>query len=682
MSEIIYPENLSLIIDVTKPPFSVVPDGKTDCTKGIKSAIDFVVKKYITAFNKTKSELEKEKDDDALLSFEVRKAGGLLNIPFPKDLPKANIIYFPKGTYLVSDTLTYSYENFYNILFSVRWLEIAGLLRFVGQEKKSTVIKLKDGAKGFEFGARKPVINFCNGEKTGVAMSNLLQNLTVDIGKNNPGAVGVRFVCNNTGLVKDVDIKSTDDNLRGYAGFEIVDEKVSCANIENLTVTGFDYGVRVTPQQHCATFENITLINQKIAGFYQKGSIVAVKNLKSYNSVSAVHLVGFTGHLSIVDSELFGGSAYNKAINAEYGFCYFRNIKAKGYDMVFEDYFKHKIYSENIPYEYSTHPVQTLFKNLPDVKSFDTKNLPAPPEFSTDYRNFKSVKEFGASGNGVSDDTEAIASALKSGAEGIYFEEGKYLITKQISVPEHIRVIDFMFCDLLMGEDLAKNENSSVFKTVGAGEPICFKNLLAWEDFHGLAALIDHSAKRNILMEMLHTQAAPLYKSNVGNIDVFINGCACTLGGVPGAGARTEKLKNEEKFIDARHIPAFSFKNQRVYAKALNPERGETEVVNDGGEIIVLGGKTEDRGTSFYTINGGKTQVLGFSVCIGADKEIPIIKSVDSHTFAVLSTMINNPGQKFPIAVSDTKNNVTKIIKDSELPKRAMLCYTLPGYLG
>ena len=67
MPHIIYPEKASAIIDVTKPPFCAIPDGKHDCTAALNKAIDFVLGEYEKELKKTIEKLAAMEDDNALI---------------------------------------------------------------------------------------------------------------------------------------------------------------------------------------------------------------------------------------------------------------------------------------------------------------------------------------------------------------------------------------------------------------------------------------------------------------------------------------------------------------------------------------------------------------------------------------------------------------------------------------
>lgn len=673
-----YPAGHSAVLDLTKPPFCAVPDGKTDCTEAFRKALDFVTGAYKAAYLESVEKLRAMQDDNALISFEIRKVQGRMNVPFPEHMPKGYIIYLPKGRYLVRDTISYSHEDLYDMLYNIRWLEMCALIRIVGESREETVIQLADDLPAFSFGARRPVINFCKGEKTGVAMSNSVQNLTIDVGSGNPGAVGLRFICNNTGLVADVTIRSSDPSHRGYAGLEIVDEKVSCAYVKNLSVDGFDYAIRLTSQQHNVAMEHISIRNQRIAGLYQMGSALSLRDLRSENRVPAVHLLGYSAHLTLVDSALTGGSTDEIAINAEFGYYYIRNVKIAGYGRDLNSP-EQGFGAGLLPYECHSDSACSLVE-LDSSVCFDTSDMPDSPRFSDDRSCFVSVAKFGAVGDGIHDDTTAIQAAMNSGAEGVLFETGCYLITKPIFIPPEVTQVDFMFCDLRVGDALARDASKAAFVIRGDESPIRICNLFAWEQFHGRMTLLDHAGKRTLVMELLHTQGAPMYKNSVTGGCVFINGCACTVGGIPGTGGRSTEAHNTAGWIDARDIPCFSFRGQTVYARQINPERALTEIVNDGGKLFILGFKTEEEGTAFDTRNGGITEVLGGMCCIGMAKDIPLVRNEDSHALVVLSTMINNSRQRFPIAVQEIRNGKHMELRDADMPIRAMQSYYIPKY--
>ena len=681
MKQFKFPIDCKTIIDVTKSPYFADSTGKSDCTNILRRVFNDIMQGYQDEFNKTKEKLEAMTDPNALITFEIRKVEGKTNVIFPEDLPEAKIIYFPSGTYLVSDTISYFIEDFRNILFGLPNLEMNCRIRILGENKENTIIKLQDNLPAFEYGNDRPVISFIQGFDTNIAHNNLIENLTINIGKGNPGATGVKFYANNTGAARNLRIISDDG--KGNTGFLIINDKASACYGNNIEIDGFNFGIRIDTRA-IAAFENIILKNQKRYGAFVGNATVSFKNIKSYNSVPAVRANGPTGAVSVVDAEFIGGNPIDSAIYYRYGFIFLRNIKASGYENIvntnrsftFEEPVKEYLK------EYCSFGPRVLFAQDEPI----SLNLDAPNTPIIDWEeleNWVCVDSFGAKGDGKTDSTKAIQMAMNSGKSTVYFGTGQYLINGVIEIPATVNRVNFMYCDLASGLHICRMTNTGVFKVVGeSASPLIIEDLFAFEKFFGLSTLVEHASKRTLVLSDLHVQASSIYFNSVSGGTVFIENVGGTIGGVPGAGDREETLSGEDKYPYDRNIPMFNFKNQKAYCRMINPEKSLHEVVNDGGVLWVMGCKTEEEGTAFETKNGGFTEIIGAQLYIGLGKEWPAIINDNSNVSAFVSTLGMTEGQYWPIAVKETQNGETKLLKMEELP----LCYNgsimIPLYIG
>ena len=66
------------------------------------------------------------------------------------------------------------------------------------------------------------------------------------------------------------------------------------------------------------------------------------------------------------------------------------------------------------------------------------------------------LDSFGAKGDGVTDDTEAIRAAMNCGKPTVFFNAGRYLIDDVIEIPPHVHRVNFMYGDLASGPNLSK----------------------------------------------------------------------------------------------------------------------------------------------------------------------------------------------------------------------------------
>ena len=658
-----YYEKSKAIIDVTKPPYNADNTGKSDCSNAIRQAIDDVLLPNIDGLLRAKNKLLAMNDPNAKISFEIRKENNVLFVIFPEELEPTKILYFPNGTYLVSNTLSYTLENLSNIYQGLPKYEMNRQIHLMGESRNGVRIKLKDNCPGFEYGSHKPVISFMQAESSNLAMTNTFENFTIDIGSGNSGAVGLVFFGNNTGAVRNVKIISSDPENRGYAGLEVKHEIVSGCYVKNVEITGFDYGVRALPTRNFAVFEDICLKNQRKCGFFIRDMIISIRNLKSDNIVNAVQINGPLSHTVLVNSKLFGGSVLDSAVSCNAGSCFIRDVETSGYGTPVS-YAEECVYEDKYINEYISDSVFTAFETEKKSEPIAVQNTPHI-ERSLNPSDWAYVNDFGADPSGSSNAAEAIQSALNSGKKYICFQPGKYLIDKSVTVPETVEIIDFMFCDFIAGENIKQCKNRGVFIITGNNGAIRLENVFTWEKFHGYMRFVEHAGKRTLIMSELHTQTAAMYFNSVPGGKVFIENCACTLGGDP-----------------YRSVPAFSFKEQQVWARHINPERSFCEILNDGGTLWIMGFKTENYGTAFKTINGGHTEVLGGTISIGTNEKLPAIVNENSTVSVIASTNGYAKNHIFPIAVEETQNGCTKRLTNDIFPLRLLRCYKIPLYVG
>jgi len=671
---IVYPPEAKAVIDVTKAPYFADNSGKTDCTAALIRAVDDALREDRQAMQETLAIVQGEKKDvftanvlpfaerQRILAANPRAVIGFERTRgiFPYKNPTPRILYFPNGTYLVSNTVVYTFTDLRNVLGK----ELNRCLHFQGQSERGTILRLRDGAPGFDPGARKPVVSFTRGNTSNVSMQNTFENFTILVGKGNPGAVGLEFFANNTGAIRNVSIRSLDPNRAGHAGLSMTTVNFSGVLVQHLTVEGFDFGVKVTHHRLNAVFEHIRVTDQRNAGFYLEDNNVSVRKLTSHNRVPAVRVRGAQATLALVEGDFSGGAATAVAAECESGFLFARGLKTAGYRAAIEHAGQTVAAGKNVD-EFVSYPVVTLF---PDQSKrslgLPIEETPETP-WEQDPRQWASVNEFDARGDGFADDTAAIQRAMNSGRNVIYFQPGIYLINGSINVPASVRRIDFMYGDLVAGPDLQQRENAGAFRVMDGKEPLVIENLYAFELYFGAHYLVDHASRRTVVLQDLHTQVGAMYRNSVPGGKVFIEN-VCT----------TDSFEPNPN--------CFTFTGQNVWARQLNPERANPQVLNDGSQLWVLGFKTEGGGCAFRTTGGGSTEVLNgiFNLWRRPGATTPAVINENSEVSIVASTTGTavKPGPYF--LIEETRAGQTQHTHWNELPRRDGEFVALPLYVG
>lgn len=588
-----YPFKTDTIIDVTKPPYCADNSGMSDCTAALRRVFDDVLKREIEGIRETEKKLW-ELGENVFIGFENRIRNNSVRVIYPEFVPPRRIIYFPAGTYLVSDTVTYTLTDLQNIMNSKPFYELTRGIHLMGESCENTVIKLADNSKGFGKGCEKAVVSYTNAaeamerECSNVSQLNTFNDLSIDCGSGNEGAVGLRFVANNSGRVENVVFYGKDSScaLQLVVGTEGV--------FRNVQIDGFDTGITASQTSMCI-FDGIRFGNLKNNCVDNRNARMVFWNCKAQGK--SLHNTDFYFVRSRLTSE---------------------GVK------------ENQLYSlaENIMHKDSAElcDVSLSYEKIPSV------------DFDVTQENTAFVDDYGAIGDGKTDCTTAIQAAFNSGKEVILFGSGHYLVNGRIYVPDTARLVDFMFCDLFAGENLKTGKSDSVFVVDEESErPLHFEHLYAFEQFYGHFRLIKHASKRTLVLKDIHTQTAATYFNITAGGKVYLDNCACTTGSYS-----MNTILNRGTPPEYCGMIPYEFHGQSVWAYNLNPERADVEVLNDASTLIVFGLKVEGPGTAVRTVNGGQTGIYLSSGGIGnPNASFPLFYTDGTSNILVLGGQVS-----------------------------------------
>ena len=529
------------------------------------------------------------------------------------------IIYLPNGTYLVSRTITWPAgtpgkgDDYKNTILQ-------------GQSELGVTIKLKDNAAGFTTGSTpKPVI--FTGPAPAQRFGNSIRNLTVDTGTGNPGAIGIQFNASNQGSLRHVTIQAGDGQGVNGLDMNFADE-IGPLLVKNLTVKGFQYGIRTGFHINSQTLENITLKNQREYGLYNTGQTLNIRGLTSTNAVTAIYNVG--GRVTLLDSVLqgTGTAALKPAISNKFPLdLLVRNLKTSGYQVAVEQ-------QQKIP---EGDAIAKKFPLTAKTLNLPIKETPDVPWDNPAGDSWANVIPFGAIPNDGKDDSAAIQSAIDSGQTTVYFPVGAYHLTKTILIRKNVRRIIGTEAYV----EIPNNVNPG-FKIVKGNSPIVVFERIG-SGYNSSPTLENASARTLVIRD-----AANVSGNMTGSGDVFIEN------------------------VVSNPTQSWTFNRQNIWARQFNVENTGTHITNNGGKLWILGLKTERGGTLIETKGGGKTELLGglaYTTTPGLDgtQNAPMFIN-DRSSLSITLGEVNYGAPTYDTYIRNISNSNTQNITGQSLP--------------
>jgi len=542
------------------------------------------------------------------------------------------LVYLPNGTYTVSGTLLKRYPGG----------AFASGLSLIGESRDKTIIRLIDHAPGFNDAQHPQAVIFTaskliGGNATGGgkdyvgkgegndAYMNFVENMTIDVGDGNPGAVAIDFLGNNLDAIRNVSLKAPSGS--GAIGLSMTRKWPGPTLVSGLSIDGFAIGLATAQTEYGLTFDHVTLRGQTMAAIRNEQNSLAIRDLDIEGDNPVILNTGDKGFLAIEGGHSAGADP--AALFRNEGFVTLRKVGlAKG--------------------ETSgvLHGQDWQAGAVPD---WITAMAEAPAPVKIVPEQWVSPARFGATGDPDQDATQALRDAFATGAAVIYLPHGTYAISDGIEIPATVQRIVGMNSTIrvLPKRQPSFQRTAGMVRVGSAGAPLIIERLAFDNTNQGDQLAVDQTGGRDLVLRDIVTAGTSLLDRKAGGGAVFLEDVCC--GKISVAGPKP------------------------VAARQFDSEGSGVRIANHGAALSILGLKTEGVSVILDNGAGAHSDIFGGLIYVvrdGADQTIAAFHNTDSWLSASFVEESLRAASRYQIYVGPTGDGQRSSVPATRFPQR------------
>ncbi len=544
-------------------------------------------------------------DDTAALLKAIADSGSDTGRTFWQDKP----IYLPDGTYLVSAPLLKRYADG----------RFGSGMMLIGQSQARTIVRLADRSAGYADPSNPKAVIFTTSKqidgtptsggkdypKLGEgndAYMNFVEDLTVEVGAGNPGAIGIDYLANNIGAIRNVTVTAPAGS--GAVGLALTRKWPGPALIQNLTVQGFDVGISAAQTEYGLTFDHIHLTGQRTAALRNDQNSLTLNDLNIHGGAYAIVNAGEKGLVAIEGGQI---DARPDAAIQNGGMVIARNVRFGGTPI--SGVFQSDKAFKSEPFSQSPLPDTPVAKAEP-IGKWQKVSRSDPGQIATDL----------------------LRQAFSSGASTVYLPHGTYPIDDAIEIPATVHRIVGMNSTIHVSprRGPAFARDSGIFKIASDGPPLSIEGLAFDNTNQGQQLAVEISGKREVVLKDIVSAGVSLLSRRAGGGRVFLEDVCC--GRMEIAGSNP------------------------VVGRQFDTEGGGTRVTNAGSPLSILGLKTEGISTIVDSTDGAMTDIFGGLVYMVRDPQgnpPPAFHTAGSRLTASFAEEVLRPNSHYQTFLSE-----------------------------